>query len=220
MFSQRHIQPELLDHAEPEEARVNLEDLVRINRRFGGHSTILKTLARVVEKKQAFSLLDIGAASGDSARVIQRAYPSASITSLDYNLVNCEAAPMPKVIADAFQLPFAPGSFDLVFCSLFLHHFSDEQVTELLRNAYATARKALVVCDLERHILPYLFLPATKFVFRWKRLTLHDGPISVRASFRASELKSLSEQAGIKNAEIAAYRPAFRLAMIARKSRN
>jgi len=217
MFSQRLIQPELLDHAEPEEARVNLEDLVRINRWFGGHATILRTLARVAPQEQAFSLLDMGAASGDSARVIQRAYPSATITSLDYNLVNCEGAPMPKVIADAFQLPFAPHSFDFVFCSLFLHHFSNEEVVELLRSAYAIARKALVVCDLERHLLPYLFLPATKFLFRWKRLTLHDGPISVRASFRAPELQELSRKAGIGSAEIAVYRPAFRIAMIARK---
>jgi ubiquinone/menaquinone biosynthesis C-methylase UbiE len=217
MFSQRFIQPELLDGAEPEEARANLEDLVRINRRFGGHSTILRTLARVAPKGQAFSLLDIGAASGDSARVIRKAYPFAIITSLDYSLVNCEKAPMPKVIADAFQLPFAPNSFDFVFCSSFLHHFNNERVTEFLHNAYEIAQKALIVCDLERHVLPYLFLPATKFLFRWKRLTLHDGPISVRASFRASELKALSEKAGIAGVEIAVYRPAFRIAMIARK---
>jgi len=149
--------------------------------------------------------------------VIQRAYPAATVVNLDYNLVNCQAAPLPKVIADAFQLPFAPRSFDLVFCSSFLHHFSNEQVIELLRNAYALARKALIVCDLERHVLPYLFLPATKFLFGWKRLTLHDGPISVRASFRAPELKALSEKAGITGAELAVYRPAFRIAMIARK---
>ncbi len=217
MFSQRLIQPELLDSAEPEEARPNLKDLVRINRRFGGHSTILKTLARVAPKGQAFSLLDIGAASGDSARIIQAAYPSAAITSLDYNLVNCETAPMPKVIANAFQLPFAPGSFDFVFCSSFLHHFSDGQVTEFLRSAYTLARKAIIVCDIERHVLPYLFLPATQFLFRWNRLTVHDGIISVRAAFRAGELMALSKKAGLRNIEITVHRPAFRLAMIAGK---
>jgi ubiquinone/menaquinone biosynthesis C-methylase UbiE len=219
MFSQRLIRPELLDHAEPEEARINLQDLIRINRWFGGHSTVLKTLARVAAPHQAFSLLDIGAASGDSARIIQQAYQSATVTSLDYNLVNCEAAPMPKVIANAFQLPFAPQSFDFVFCSSFLHHFSNEQVVELLHNAYSIAKQALIVCDLERHILPYLFLPATKFLFRWGRLTVHDGIISVRASFRAGELKRLSEEAGIRGAEFAVYRPAFRIAMIARKQK-
>lgn len=217
MFAQRFIQPELLDHSEPEEARAGLEELVQINRRFGGHSTILKTVAQVVSPAEEFSLLDIGAASGDSARVIQQAYPAARITSLDYNPVNCRSAPMPKVLADAFHLPFAADSFDLVFCSLFLHHFSNEQVVELLRNAYGTARKALIACDLERNILPYLFLPATRFLFKWHRLTLHDGPISVRAAFRKRELQTLSEAAGIRGAEIAVYRPAFRLAMIARK---
>jgi SAM-dependent methyltransferase len=217
LFSQRLIQHELLDTAEPEEARVNLEDLVRINRRFGGHSTVLKTIARVTSKEQAFSLLDIGAASGDSARVIQAAYPLAAITSLDYNFVNCEAAPMPKVIANAFQLPFAPDSFDFVFCSSFLHHFSDEQVVEFLHSANTLARRALIICDLERSVFPYLFLPATKVFFRWKRLTLHDGPISVRAAFRTHELKALGKKAGLENMEIAVYRPAFRIAMVARK---
>jgi ubiquinone/menaquinone biosynthesis C-methylase UbiE len=124
---------------------------------------------------------------------------------------------MPKVIANAFQLPFAAQSFDFVFCSSFLHHFSDEQVVGFLRNAYALAKQALLVCDLERHILPYLFLPATKFLFQWGRLTVHDGIISVRAAFRSGELKRLSEKAGIRGAELAVYRPAFRIAMIARK---
>ena len=217
MFSQRIVRPELLDHAEPEEARANLKDLIRINRWFGGHATILKTLAQVAPKNRTFSLLDIGAASGDSARIIQRAFPLATITSLDYSLVNCETAPMPKVIANAFQLPFTAQSFDFVFCSSFLHHFSNEEVVNLLRNIYSLAKQALVVCDIERHVIPYLFLPATKRLFGWGKLTVHDGIISVRASFRASELKELSEQAEIREAEIAVYRPAFRVTMIARK---
>ena len=217
MFSKRFIEPELLDHAPAEEARENLADLVKINSRFGGHSVIRRTLARAIQPNEQFTLLDIGAASGDTARVIQQAYPGARITSLDYNLTNSALAPFPKLIADAFALPFAKGSFDYVLCSLFLHHFEDAKVVELLRAFYGVARKALLVCDLERHVLPYLFLPATKPFFSWKRITLHDGPISVRAAFRLDELKSLASQAGLANAEVQAYRPAFRLSLVARK---
>jgi SAM-dependent methyltransferase len=217
IFPQRRIQPELLDHAPADVALKNLADLVQINQRFGGHSTIRKTLDLVVKRHERFTLLDIGAASGDSARVIQKYYTAASVTSLDNNLVNLSAAGQPKLIADAFALPFKLGSFDFVFSSLFLHHFTDDQVTRLLAGFHAVARRALVVCDLERHIAPYLFLPATQRLFRWGKITVHDGVISVRAAFRPGELLGLSKKAGIQNAEVHVHRPAFRIGLVARK---
>ena len=217
MFTHRLIRPEMLDHVSPEEARPNLQDLVRINRYFGGHSVILKTLNQAARPSDAFSLLDIGAASGDTARTIQAAFPSASVVSLDYHETNLSAAPYPKVLGDAFRLPFPPNSFDYVLCSLFLHHFQDEQVVDLLRSFHAIARKALVVCDLERHIVPYLFLPATRLLFGWHKITVHDGIISVRAAFKREELDQLARKAGIKNLQIQGYRPAFRIALLATK---
>jgi SAM-dependent methyltransferase len=220
MFSKRLIKPELLDHAPPEEARPNLADLVRINSNFGGHATIAKMMEQVASERDTFTLLDIGAASGDIARVLQRLYPSAFITNLDYSPVNLESAPHQKVIADAFALPFRPESFDYVLCSLFLHHFNDEQVAGLLRSFYCIARRALLVCDLERHIISYCFLPVTKWFFGWQRITIHDGPVSVRAGFRSNELLALSKRAGITDAQVSVHRPAFRLSLIAMKDQD
>jgi len=218
VFSKRLIQPELLDHASPEEAHLNLRDLIRINTLFGGHATIRRSLARVIRPEEQFTLLDVGAASGDTARVIARAYPNATVTSMDYSPVNLQAAPRPKLIGDAFALPFAATSFDYVLSSLFLHHFTDGQVVALLNSFYRIARRALIICDLERNPLPYYFLPATRVLFRWQRITLHDGPISVRAAFRASELRSLAERAGIPRVDLKVYRPAFRISMVAPKT--
>jgi len=207
-----------LDHVSPEEARPNLEDLVRINEKFGGHSVLRKTLAQAVGAKgHKFSMLDVGAASGDSARVIRELYPGATVTSLDYNWTNLERAPDPKLVADAFELPFGNETFDYVLCSLFLHHFDDAEVMRLLSRVYSIAKKGLAVCDLERNILPYLFLPATRALFGWNKITVSDGVKSVRASFRANELRSLAIAAGLKNPKVKVYRPAFRLSMIAMK---
>jgi SAM-dependent methyltransferase len=218
LFSERLIEPELLDHADPAEARRNLADLVRINQKFGGHSAVRKTLATVASVKEAFTLLDIGAASGDTALLVRQTYPHALVTSLDYNLVNLEQAPPPKVIADAFSLPLKAQSFDYVLCSSFLHHFRNDQVTELLRSFYAVARKALLAVDLERHVLPYLFIRATQPFYGWGRITVHDGQISVRASFQKRELLGLAAGAGIEGAVVKSFRPAFRLGLVARKT--
>lgn len=219
MFSKRLIQPELLDHADPEEARVNLEDLVRINAYFGGHSVLRGMLREVWRPDDKHKVLDVGAASGDAGRLISATYPSVKVTSLDYNAVNLSAAPKPKLLGNAFALPFGPESFDYVLSSLFLHHFQDDQVVQLLREFQRVARLGVLICDLERHVLPFLFLPATRLFFGWRRLTLHDGPISVRASFHSNELAELAIRAGLLNPRVRVHRPAFRLTMIAMKER-
>ena len=217
LFSARLIQPELLDHVPPEVARPNLADLIRINRYFGGHSILRGMLQKVVQPGEAFTLLDVGAASGDSGRLIQTWYPAARVVSLDYNVTNLEAAPQPKVIADAFALPFPPASFDFVSSSLFLHHFTNEQAAELLSAFFRTARRVCLISDLERHIVPYLFLPMTKPFFGWNKITVHDGKLSVRAAFRVEELQRIAASAGLTHVEFQVHRPAFRISMIARK---
>jgi ubiquinone/menaquinone biosynthesis C-methylase UbiE len=216
-FSKRQIKPELLDHAPLEEARANLAQIVRLNQYFGGHAVVRRALAQAVNGNPAFTLLDIGAASGDTARLIQQIYPAATVTSVDLNVNNLAEAPQPKLLADAFQLPFKEASFDYVFCSLFLHHFEDWQVSDLIAGFYRVARRALVVSDLERHILPYLFFPATRTFFGWTPMTVHDGMCSIRAAFQASELRQLAENAGIPNARVEIHRPAFRLSFVAVK---
>lgn len=218
MFAKRLIQPELLDHAAPEIARRNLADLVRINTHLGGHGTVKRLFSRAVGEHEAFSLLDVGAASGDTGRLIAKLYPGARITNLDYNGVNLDSASYPKILADAFRLPFRSSSFDFVFSSLFLHHFENEKVEFLLREMIRVARRAILAVDLERHVLPYIFLPASRPLFDWGEITVHDGVRSVRAAFTASELASLARNAGIQNPAVEVHRPAFRLTLLGKKN--
>lgn len=216
-LGRRVIEPELLEGAEPEDARRNLDDIIRLNQRFGGHALIRRLLGKVVQPGDTFTVLDVGAASGDSARTIQAAYPRAQVISLDLSEQNLAAAPRPKLLGDAFHLPIRDGGVDFVFNSLFLHHFSDEQVTELLRDQYRVARRALLVSDLERHLLSYWFLPATRHLFGWHWITVHDGAVSVRAAFRPRELEAAARRAGIPQPKVFTHRPAFRLSLIAKK---
>ena len=162
---------------------------------------------------QAFSVLDVGAASGDMGACIRRWYPSAKVTSLDYVATHL-AGGGSKVAGNAFQLPFRKAGFDYVFCSLFLHHFPDDKVVELLRNFGAVARKAVLVIDLERNPIPYYFMAWSRPLLGWDPVTVHDGAISVEAAFRRRELEDLARQAGLRNPRARVFRPAFRIALI------
>ncbi len=215
-FRERVIEPEWLDRVGAEEARDSLADLVRLNRNWGGYSSLARLLNSAGTPADRFSVLDVGAASGDMGRQIQRLRPGAVVTSLDYVAHHLDAAPLPKVVGDAFHLPFSGSAFDYVFSSLFLHHFTNTEVVQLLQGFRAVARRGVLIVDLERRTIPYYFLTATRWLLRWDALTVHDGPISVAAGFRAQEMHALATAAGFRDVEVRTHGVAYRVTLRAR----
>jgi SAM-dependent methyltransferase len=213
--SHRVIRPELLDDADPADARPSLQDLTRINRYLGGYRVLRHLMEAVAPAPdEPFSVLDVGAASGDMAREISLSYPKANVTAFDYRLEHLGPAATLKVVGDAFYLPFRPASFDIVFCSLFLHHFTDAQVVELLTAFRALARRAVCAIDLDRGPFSYHFIPATRWLFGWHPITVHDAPASVAAGFKRQELEALAKAAGLREPRVAVHRPWGRLSLI------
>jgi hypothetical protein len=211
-FPKRIIEPEWLDEAEPGQARDSLADLIRLNRDWGGYSS-LAALLREVRPDKTFSMLDVGAASGDMGRRALRLYPGSRVTSLDYVAHHLDGASGPRVVADAFRLPFARRSFDYVFSSLFLHHFTNEQIVALFIDFQEVARRAVLAVDLERAAIPYHFVPATRRVLGWDRITAHDAPISVAAGFRPGELRHLALAAGLRDPVVRSHGIAYRVTL-------
>src|SRR5260370_8561909 len=212
--SGRALQPELLECAGPEPADRNLRDIARINRWFGGHNVLLRLMRDLVDSHENFSLLDVGAGSGDMGRCMLRHFPNAKVVSLDHREFHLRDAVSPRVVADALHLPFRKQSFAFFLCPSFLHHFPDCKVVEMIGSLRHFARRALLLLDLERHPLAYRFLPVTKRIFGWSPLTLHDGPVSVASAFRLEELVSLARAAGSNAVVGRKHRPWFRLSVV------
>lgn len=209
----RVLKPEILDTLPEEQARASLADLIRINRRWGGHGTLRRLLAQVLRREETFSLLDVGAASGDMGAAIREAYPGARVSSLDRIASHLAAARDPRIAGDAFGLPFRDKSFDFVFSSLFLHHFTNEEIVRLFREFARVARRQVLAIDLVRHPAAYYFLPWTRWFLGWNPVTVNDGAISVEAAFEAGELADLASRAGLRQVHARAYYPAFRIAL-------
>jgi SAM-dependent methyltransferase len=210
----RTLKPEWLESAGATQADRNLCELARINQWFGGHRALVRMMKDLVDPAEHFSVLDVGAGSGDMGKCLTRHFRNAKVVSLDHRPVHLRNAPSPRVVADALRLPFAKQAFDFVLCSSVLHHFPDCEVVDMISELRHFARRALLLLDLERHPLAYHFLPLTRRILGWGPLTVHDGPVSVAAAFRMEELVSLARAAGAGVAVGRRHRPWFRVSVV------
>jgi len=212
---------ELLDagQAPPEEVARSLADLRRYNLWLGGRRVLLGLLAAEVRRAglREFSLLDVGAGSGDLAAAVGRRFPLARVVLCDLKPNHLPPGRL-SVAASAETLPFGDRSFDFVSASLLLHHFRDADAARLLGLFRRIARSAVLVNDLERHWFPLWFLRATMPVFARSYLTRHDGPASVRQAFRPEELRTLARTAGFSDFSVRRHRPWFRLSLVGRNA--
>ena len=204
----RTLQPELMDSASAADVAMNLRDLSRINRWFGGNRALAKVLDPYLRRKPDALVLDVGAANGETLRWLSTRYPRARFLALDYAVRLLQMGSGPRVAADVFCWPVRPKSVDIVLCSLFLHHFTDAGIGEILGHFESAARLAVVAVDLHRHPLSRGFLPATRFLAGWHPLTVHDGVISVDAAFTPAELRALAPRGRVRS-----HWPWFRLSL-------
>jgi SAM-dependent methyltransferase len=114
---------------------------------------------------------------------------------------------------DALDLPYADDSFDIVLCTLALHHFDPGSACRLLQSM-ARVGATVLVYDVERSPLAYSGAVLLTRGLRMHAVTRHDAPISVRRAYTASELRVLAERAGLQNARVRVGFP-FRLALSA-----
>ncbi len=164
-------------------------------------------------------ILDVGCGSGDVVARLGRAAGGRTLAvGVDIKAVHLKAAPrdVRRVVADVRALPFANASFDVVTASLFLHHFDAHELPEVLRGLYALARRALVVNDLRRARVPYVFGRVFfKLLFR-SPVSVEDGLVSIRRAFTPRELRDAFAAAGMPNVRVRRTFP-YRLVAVAER---
>lgn len=196
----RATEPERLDEGVPEdEALASLADLRFVNRWLGNATHLARAAHPYLEESARPRLLDVGCGSADVPAAIARTTPRLLAVGVDVKPLHLRGAPpeVRPVVADVRALPFTAGSFDVVTASLFLHHFDAAEVAPVLRALFTVARRALVVNDLRRARVPYLFgRTAFPVLFR-SRVSVDDGLVSIRRGFTEREMRAAFAEAGI-----------------------
>jgi hypothetical protein len=98
-------------------------------------------------------------------------------------------------------------AFDFAYCSLFLHHFSEQQAVGILNQMSACVRCALFVDDLLRSSMGLLLARVGCHLFSRSPVVHYDGPQSVRAAFTLSEVCELASLARLAPISIEKHWP-------------
>jgi ubiquinone/menaquinone biosynthesis C-methylase UbiE len=109
-------------------------------------------------------------------------------------------------------LPYAAASFDVVFCSLTLHHFSETNVVAILRRIHDIAQVGYVINDLRRNRIAIgLGKLMARTIIR-NPIARFDAPASCERAFSVTELRAMAARAGLRNFIIRRHR-FFRMAI-------
>jgi 2-polyprenyl-3-methyl-5-hydroxy-6-metoxy-1,4-benzoquinol methylase len=93
-----------------------------------------------------------------------------------------------------------PGGFDVVTCSLFLHHLAEEQGVLLLQAMAKATQHIVLVNDLRRCGSGLALAHLAAWTLTGSGVVRVDGARSVRAAFTVVEAAALARAAGLKGA--------------------
>ncbi|HEY2348518.1 MAG TPA: methyltransferase domain-containing protein [Puia sp.] len=226
-FSTRAYSLELLDQPgipAPDIQR-NLYELSIINKKLGGHNITTEGFFQLAGEKSQIVVCEIGCGGGDNLKAIEKktkkSYPGLSLMGIDINEDCIQVAkktnwskPVRFLVSDYKKVHFESKP-DIIFCSLFCHHFKEDELIDMFHWMSKNAALGFFINDLHRHAFAYYSIRALTRLFSKSYLVKNDAPLSVLRGFKKKEFISLLNQAGIPNYTIR-WRWAFRWLIIVR----
>ena len=190
----------------------------------------LRTRIRNLDtRNSAVSILEIGCGGGDNLRVIknycQRRNITVHLSGVDINPHCIEFARSRKENANIefytsdYQLLHLDKKPDVIFNSLFCHHFNDVEVKHILSWMKENSRIGFFVNDLHRHPVAYYSIKSLTRFFSKSYLGKNDAPLSVLRGFKKVELETFNVQCSIFDAQLH-WKWAFRWLLIFQHALN
>ena len=227
-WKERSTQQELLDGDDIPFAdiRRNMDEINTINTWLGGHQITLKGLRKILPAKKTIHIAEIGCGDGNNLQVIQnwctQQNIDATLTGIDIKDTCIAVAKEKKwknasfIISDYRDVKFDTQP-DIIFSSLFCHHFSNETLVRQLQWMYRQSNAGFFINDLHRHPLAYYSIKWITALFSKSYLVKHDAPLSVARGFSKNDWKEILQQTGLSNAQVE-WKWAFRFLITFQKN--
>ncbi len=213
---------EMMDRPQPvsPELELDLERIRQLNRWFGSYRLVLNFMRRWIKSATADSscgepgvrmrVADVATGSGDIPRLIVD-YARKIGAHIEIHAVDRQAATLEiatKLSSGYPEISYREANilewdcaeaYDIVLCSLTLHHFSDADAVKVLCRCRELSKRFVLVSDLRRGFLARVGLHfLTALIFR-EPMTRHDARLSAERAFSFSEMRDLAVRAGWKD---------------------
>jgi 2-polyprenyl-3-methyl-5-hydroxy-6-metoxy-1,4-benzoquinol methylase len=211
-LQQRSYQKELMDADDIPFADMaqTLKELNSINTLLGGHTITVKGLKQLMHHKAGrLTICEIGCGGGDNLFAIKKYCDQHAIKAdfigidmnkeciafakLRYPELNCQ-----WIVNDYAATNFQFNKPDIIFSSLFCHHFTDPQLVSMVQWMNLNS-KGFLINDLQRHWLAYYLIKYLTRFFSRSYLVKNDACLSVARSFRKKDWQQIFKNAGISS---------------------
>src|SRR5579862_6760081 len=227
-FSIRSHKKELLDLDDiPFDAiRKNMQELEFINKYLGGHRITIEGFNQLLSRNKAITVCEIGCGGGDNLMAIytwcKKKNISARFMGIDINpdciaiaRSKCDYPNFSFFTADYRDHIFTAGKPDIIFSSLFCHHFKDEELACMLPWMMTNSTAGIFINDLQRHPVAYHSIHFLTKVFSDSYLVKNDAPLSVLRGFTKKDWELILLQAGFGSYSLE-WKWAFRWLLVIR----
>ena len=197
-----------------EELRSALDQIAKINQFLGGNKLTLegiKKLLKNTDVSRTIVIADIGCGNGDMLRMLDR---FGQKNNINFQLIGIDANAFTinhaRILShdfknieyrcmDIFSEEFTTIHYDIVLCTLTLHHFSDKEIIDIITIFNKNATMGIVINDLHRSKLAYVLFELICFVFNLNNMGRKDGLVSILRGFKKRELEAFSKKINLKN---------------------
>ena len=221
-FRERSKKTEILDENDLpfEDVKICMKELNSINTLLGGHKITLQGINHFYPQTDTqFTVCEIGSGGGDNLKAISNKFTKATFIGIDLkkSCIDFAKQQYKELNAEWIASDYSKAQFtskpDIIFSSLFCHHFSNEQLVVMLSWMKQNSQKGFFINDLQRNTLAYYLIKVLTAIFSKSYMVKNDGPISVSRSFRKKDWQLLFSKAGINNYSIK-WKWAFRYLVV------
>nr|WP_294785774.1 methyltransferase domain-containing protein [uncultured Flavobacterium sp.] len=194
-----------------------LDQIASINQLLGGNKLTLhgiKELLKKADTSKIITITDIGCGNGDMLRMLAK---YGKKNNLQFKLIGIDANAFtinyaeklskdyPNIeylCMDIFSEDFSRLQYDIVLCTLTLHHFTTDQIASIMAVLNQNSSIGIVVNDLHRSKIAYRLFEVIGVVFNLNKMSRSDGLISILKGFKKNELEHFSKKLNLKNYSI------------------
>jgi 2-polyprenyl-3-methyl-5-hydroxy-6-metoxy-1,4-benzoquinol methylase len=229
----RSDEAEIMDDfaLEGEVLRDALDKIAKINQFLGGNHLTLRGVQNLIKKQiktNEITIVDVGCGNGDMLRTLAEygaknnfSFRLIGIDANDFTIKHAQQlsknySNISYRCEDVFNKPFRELKYDIILCTLTLHHFKENDILRLMNIFNANSRIGIVINDLQRSVVAYRLFQLVCFLFRLNSMSREDGLVSILRGFKKEDLVRFSKKLNLTHYKIQ-WKWAFRYQWIIRK---